>query len=117
MGASRCTAVGVVTKLMDMKSTLDIGIVSCKIPGNSGRKVLIDLLKAYYPGDFRVTPNKSNCIGLVRYLEPPGSFSAGVGSRNVQENQMVHLQQLSRADDIAREEVLPPRTISGSQVF
>lgn len=53
-------AIGVVTKLMDMKFTLSIGIISCKIPGDGGRRLLIDLLKAYYPRNFRVTPNKSN---------------------------------------------------------
>lgn len=65
MGPGRCTAIGVVAKLMDMKSTLGIGIISCKMPGNSGRRFLIDLLKVYYPGDFRVTPNKSNCARLA----------------------------------------------------
>lgn len=69
MGAGRRTAIGVVAKLMDMKSMLGIGIISCEIPRNSGRGFLINLLKAYYPGNFRVAPNKSNCAGLVSDLE------------------------------------------------
>lgn len=60
MGSSRGAAVCVVTELVNVHSTLGIGIVAGDVPGDSGRSGLGHLLKVDSAGDLRVSSDESN---------------------------------------------------------
>ena len=49
-------AVGVVAELMDMHTTLGIGIVARDVPADGGGRRLGGLLEGHCAGDFRVSP-------------------------------------------------------------
>jgi len=58
-------AVGVVTELVDMNTTLSIGIVAGDVPCNGGWGGLGGLLEGHRPGDFRITSDRCNCFDHV----------------------------------------------------
>jgi hypothetical protein len=61
VGTGRCAAVGVVTELVNVESTLSVGVVTGNVPGDSGRGTLGGLLEGDGAGDLRVTTENSNC--------------------------------------------------------
>jgi hypothetical protein len=58
--ASRCAAVGVVAKGVNVHATLGIGIVPGDVPGDSGRGRVGLLLEDDGAGDLGVTPDDSD---------------------------------------------------------
>lgn len=60
MGAGGGAAVGVITELVDVESTLGVGVVAGDVPGDAGRGALIGLLEGDSTGDLRVTAEDSN---------------------------------------------------------
>ena len=60
VGASRGAAVGVVTELVDVETTLSVGIVTGDVPGDGSGGVLVSLLEGDGTGDLRVTAEDSN---------------------------------------------------------
>jgi hypothetical protein len=54
-------AVGVVTELVNMESTLSVGVVAGDVPGDGGRGALVSLLEGDGAGDLSVTTEDSNC--------------------------------------------------------
>ena len=54
-------AIGVVTKLMDVHTSLSIGIIACDIPADSGWGRLGFLLEDHGAGDLGVTSDRCNC--------------------------------------------------------
>ena len=61
MGASGGAAVGVVTELVNVESTLSVGVVAGDVPGNGGRGTLASLLEGNGAADLSVTTENSNC--------------------------------------------------------
>jgi hypothetical protein len=59
--ASGGAAVGVVTELVNVESTLGVGVVAGDVPGDGGRGALVSLLKGDGAGDLGVTTEDSNC--------------------------------------------------------
>jgi len=60
--ASAEASVGVVSKLMDMESTLGIGVVAGDIPADGGRRGLGGLLEGHLSCDLGVSSNDGNCF-------------------------------------------------------
>lgn len=60
MGSSGSAAVGVVTELMDVHSTLSIGIVASDVPCDGGWGGLGSLLEGNGSGDLGVTSDGCN---------------------------------------------------------
>lgn len=65
MGTSGGAAVGVVTELVDVETTLGVGVVAGDVPGDGGGGVLVGLLEGDGAGDLRVTTEDSNCGGAL----------------------------------------------------
>jgi hypothetical protein len=61
VGTSRGAAVGVVTELVNVESTLSVGVVAGDVPGDSGGGTLVSLLEGNGTGDLSVTTEDSNC--------------------------------------------------------
>lgn len=61
MGASGGAAVGVVTELVNVESTLSVGVVAGDVPGDGGGGTLVSLLEGDGAGDLSVTTENSNC--------------------------------------------------------
>lgn len=61
MRASGGAAVGVVTELVNVESTLSVGVVASDVPGDGGRGTLGSLLEGDGAGDLSVTTENSNC--------------------------------------------------------
>jgi hypothetical protein len=61
MRSSRSASVGVVTKLVDMKCSLAIGIVATEVPGDFRRGTFVELLKGDGAEDGGITSDSSNC--------------------------------------------------------
>lgn len=53
-------AVGVVTELVDVETTLSVGVVAGNVPGDGGGDRLVGLLEGNSTGDLRVTTDNSN---------------------------------------------------------
>jgi hypothetical protein len=53
-------AVGVVTELVDVETTLSVGVVTGDVPGDGGGSVLISLLEGNSTSDLRVSAEDSN---------------------------------------------------------
>lgn len=60
MGTSGGAAVGVVTELVDVETTLSVGVVASDVPGDSSGGALFGLLEGNSAGDLRVTTDNSN---------------------------------------------------------
>lgn len=63
MRTGRGAAVGVVTELVDVESTVSVGVVVPDVPGDGGRSGLASLFEANRAGDLRVTTENSDCGG------------------------------------------------------
>lgn len=63
MRASGGATVGVVTELVNVESTLSVGVVAGNVPGDGSRGVLVSLLEGDGAGDLSVTTEDSNCTG------------------------------------------------------
>ena len=61
VGTSRGAAVGVVTELVNVESTLSVGVVAGDVPGDGGGGTLVSLLEGNGTGDLSVTTEDSNC--------------------------------------------------------
>lgn len=61
MRTSGGAAVGVVTELVNVESTLSVGVVAGDVPGDGGRGTLGSLLESDGAGDLSVTTEDSNC--------------------------------------------------------
>ena len=64
MGTGRGAAVGVVTELVDVESTLGVGVVAEDVPRDSGGSGLGGLLKGDGTVDLGVTTEDSNYIEI-----------------------------------------------------
>lgn len=62
MRAGRGAAVGVVTELVDVESTLSVGVVAGDVPGDGGGGVLGGLLKGDGTVDLGVTTEDSDWL-------------------------------------------------------
>lgn len=60
VGTSGGAAVGVVTELVDVETTLSVGVVAGNVPGDGGGVRLVGLLEGNSTGDLRVTTDNSN---------------------------------------------------------
>lgn len=60
VGASRGAAVGVVTELVNVESTLSVGVVAGDVPGDGGGSTLLGLLEGDSTGDLCVSAQDSN---------------------------------------------------------
>ena len=58
--ASGGAAVGVVTELVDVETTLSVGVVAGDVPGDGGRGVLVSLLEGDGARDLGVSADDSN---------------------------------------------------------
>ena len=58
---SRGAAVGVVTELVNVESTLGVGVVARDVPGDGGGSTLGGLVESDGTGDLGVTPENSDC--------------------------------------------------------
>ena len=58
--ASRSAAVGVITELVNVESTLSVGVVTGDVPGDGGGSTLIGLLEGDSTGDLCVSAQDSN---------------------------------------------------------
>jgi hypothetical protein len=58
--AGRGAAVGIVTELVDVHSTLGIGIVAGDVVGDDGGRGLVGLLEGDGAGDLRVSSDECN---------------------------------------------------------
>ena len=58
---SRGAAVGVVTELVNVESTLGVGVVARDVPGDGGGSALGGLVESDGTGDLGVTPENSDC--------------------------------------------------------
>lgn len=65
VGTGRSTAVGVVTKLVDVEGPLGVGVLARHVPRDSRRARLALLLERHGAGDLGVTAKDSHCIQLV----------------------------------------------------
>lgn len=63
VGASRCAAVGIISKLMDMHTPLGIGVLAGDVPCNGRWGGLGSLFERYSTCYFRVSAEFSNCNG------------------------------------------------------
>jgi hypothetical protein len=63
---SRCAAVGVVTKLVDVHATFSIGVIASDVPCDGGWGGLGGLLEGNGPSDLRVSSDSSNYDGQKR---------------------------------------------------
>lgn len=61
MRTSRGAAVGVVTELVNVESTLSVGVVARDVPGDGGGSALGGLVERDGTGDLGVTPENSDC--------------------------------------------------------
>jgi hypothetical protein len=61
VGTSGGAAVGVVTELVNVESTLSVGVVAGDVPGDGGGGTLVSLLEGNGAGDLSVTTEDSNC--------------------------------------------------------
>lgn len=68
MRTSGGAAVGVVTELVNVESTLSVGVVAGDVPRDSGGGVLVSLLKGDGAGDLSVTTEDSNCTGKETWV-------------------------------------------------
>ena len=68
MRTGRGAAVGVVTELVDVESTLGVGVVAEDVPRDSGGSVLGGLLKGDGTVDLGVTTEDSDWLLLVETL-------------------------------------------------
>lgn len=62
MWSGRCASVGVITKGVNVNTSLSIGVVSSDIIGNSGRGGLGFLFEGNGALDTGVTTDNSNCV-------------------------------------------------------
>lgn len=60
MGTSGSAAVGVVTELVDVETTLSVGVVAGDVPGDGGSGALVGLLEGNSTGDLGITTDDSN---------------------------------------------------------
>lgn len=60
VGTGRGAAVGVVTKLVDVETTLGVGVVAGDVPGDGGSGALVSLLEGDGAGDLGVSADDSN---------------------------------------------------------
>ena len=60
VGTGGGAAVGVVTELVDVESTLGVGVVASDVPRDVGSGALASLLEGNGAGDLRVTAEDSN---------------------------------------------------------
>ena len=60
MGTGRGAAVGVVTELMDVESSLSVGVVAAEIPADGGRGAFIGLFESDCASDFGVSSEDGN---------------------------------------------------------
>lgn len=60
MWSSRGAAIRVVTKLVNVKSALGVGIIAREVPGDGSNGVLIGLLEGNGPRDLGVTADGCN---------------------------------------------------------
>jgi len=60
MRTSGCTSIGIITKLVNVESSLGIGIVTSKVPGDGGWRGLGFLFKGDGTGDLGVSSNGCN---------------------------------------------------------
>jgi hypothetical protein len=60
VGTGGGAAVGVVTELVDMETTLGVGVITGNVPGDGGGDRLVGLLEGDSTGDLRVTTDNSN---------------------------------------------------------
>lgn len=60
VGAGGGAAVSVVTELVDVETTLSVGVVAGDVPGDGGGDGLVGLLEGDGTGDLRVTTDNSN---------------------------------------------------------
>lgn len=58
--ASRSAAVGVITELVNVESTLSVGVVTGDVPGDGGGSTLLGLLEGDSTGDLCVSAQDSN---------------------------------------------------------
>ena len=61
MRTSGGAAVGVVTELVNVESTLGVGVVALDVPGDGGGGTLAGLLEGDGAGDLGVTTENSDC--------------------------------------------------------
>jgi hypothetical protein len=61
VGTSGGAAVGVVTELVNVETTLSVGVVAGDVPRNGGRGSLVSLLEGDGAGDLGVSADNSNC--------------------------------------------------------
>lgn len=72
MRAGGGAAVGVVTELVNVETTLSVGVVASDVPGDGGRSGLIGLLEGDSTSDLRVSAEDSNWT--KSWLAGGGSF-------------------------------------------
>lgn len=60
VGTGGGATVGVVTELVDVETTLSVGVVASNVPGDGGGVRLVGLLEGNSTGDLRVTTDNSN---------------------------------------------------------
>lgn len=60
MRASRCAAVGVVTKLVDVHATFGAGVVASNVPRDSGWGTLGGLLESHCASDLGISAEDSD---------------------------------------------------------
>jgi hypothetical protein len=65
VGTSGSAAVGVVTELVNVETTLSVGVVAGDVPGDGGRGRLVSLLEGDGAGDLGVSADNSNCEGAL----------------------------------------------------
>lgn len=61
MRTGRSATIGVVTELVNVETTLGIGVVASDVPADGGGTVLLLLLKGDGTGDLSVATKDSNC--------------------------------------------------------
>jgi hypothetical protein len=61
VGTSGGAAVGVVTELVNVESTLSVGVVAGDVPGDGGGGTFVSLLEGDGAGNLSVTTEDSNC--------------------------------------------------------
>jgi hypothetical protein len=61
VGTSGGAAVGVVTELVNVETTLSVGVVAGDVPRDGSRGGLVSLLEGDGAGDLGVSADNSNC--------------------------------------------------------